>query len=91
MLCFLTGRRSPQGAHRGIAVPARPAVVACLLLFLSCKVDRWSATANLPLKGSIMQALQLLFTSDYGLLTVAFFALLLAMVGVFLRIFSGKH
>lgn len=38
-----------------------------------------------------MQALQLLFTSDFGLLTVAFFAAMLAMAGVFIRIFRGKQ
>lgn len=39
-------------------------------------------------KGTIMQALQLLFTSDFGLLTVAFFVAMLLMAAVFIKIFS---
>lgn len=35
-----------------------------------------------------MQALQLLFTSDFGLLTVAFFVAMLLMAAVFIKIFS---
>lgn len=35
-----------------------------------------------------MQALQLLFTSDFGLLTVAFFIAMFLMAAVFIKIFS---
>ncbi|GAB3425937.1 DUF3149 domain-containing protein [Massilia solisilvae] len=38
-----------------------------------------------------MQALHLLFSSDFGLLTVAFFALMLAMAVYFVRIFSSRN
>ncbi|GAB3403429.1 DUF3149 domain-containing protein [Massilia agilis] len=38
-----------------------------------------------------MQALHLLFSSDFGLLTVAFFALMLAMAVYFIRIFSSRN